>query len=398
MDRGLTLSDGRARTKGRPAEVSFKVGDAAVRYVVGSAADAALGQFLSGAVGRGGAVGIVHDRTVAGFVDSVLVPVARAATDREPLALALSASEPAKRMASVERLARRLWDLGLRHDGALVAVGGGITLNVAGLTAALFLRGVPLVSVPTTLLAAVDGVVSAKQGVNSGRVRNGLGSYLPPALVVAPLEVFATLPAGRRADAMFELSKNVLIGATPRSEPIAEWRNRILAGEDEPGTWHDMIVSGVRAKAPFLAVDPHEHGEALIFEYGHTVAHWLEMGGARLSHGAAVGVGMVAAAHAAEARGLPALEAHRELLAPLLAGLDLVELPSPDHLLWDRKRSSRVGDDRVPMLLSDGMRCVPSDRGSLLWLVPLAEVHRAAAAAASWTRPCRPRPRAAVRR
>jgi 3-dehydroquinate synthetase len=388
MDQGVSMTQTNeiSTTATRQRELRFRIGPAEVPYAVGGQAAAALERFLLTAIGRDAGVAIVHDPAVAGFVESHLVPVVSACTARRPLLVPAPASEAGKRLATVERLADRLWDLGLRHDGAVIAVGGGITLNVAGLTAALFLRGVPLVSVPTTLLAAVDGVVSAKQGVNSGRVRNGLGCYTAAALVVAPLDVFRTLPVERRLDAMFELCKNVLIGATAPSAPLAEWSRRMLAGDDGPEVWRDMIVSGVAAKVPYLAADAHERVEALIFEYGHTVAHWLEMGGAVRSHGAAVGLGMVAAAMVAEARGLPSLDRHRALLSDLLSRVEVGPLPPAGHLARDRKRSSSSRPGDVPVLLSDGTRCVPAPDGQPLWRVPQAELYEAAAAACRWAR------------
>ncbi|MGK2881701.1 MAG: iron-containing alcohol dehydrogenase [Mycobacterium sp.] len=322
-------------------------------------------------VGPGSVVGVVYDENVTNLVRNTIVPGLSRACGDNYVTAEVHASEVTKSLAQVEGICDTLWKGGLRGDGVVVAVGGGILLNTAGVAASLILRGIPLISVPTTVLAAVDGVVSAKQAVNSRNVRNGLGTYRPPAAAFAFDEAFETLSLQRKLDGVFELAKNCLIGVTDEPDLVQHLTSVVVAGTDTPADWQRAIRLGVDAKRALLEVDPHETGPALIFEYGHTVAHWLEMTRAVESHGAAVGVGALTASIIAETFGLPGQQAHLDLLAGL-RHVDLPhDIPELSELRHDRKRLSTTDHDTVPMLLSNGETCVPPVGGGHLWPVPV---------------------------
>ncbi len=116
-------------------------------------------------------------------------------------------SEPAKRLATVEKIARALISLGADRDATLVAVGGGVVGDVAGLVAATYLRGVRLVHVPTTLVAQVDSAVGGKTGVNLPEGKNLIGAFYPPELVIADPDVLGTLPHRQYRAGLYEIIK-----------------------------------------------------------------------------------------------------------------------------------------------------------------------------------------------
>jgi 3-dehydroquinate synthase len=234
------------------------------------------------------------------------------------------AGEAAKRLEVVAGLYERLAAVPAHRADPVVAVGGGSTTDVAGFAAATWLRGVPLVNVPTTLLGMVDAAVGGKTGVDLPAGKNLAGAFHQPVAVVADLGTLATLPPEEIRSGLAEVAKAGLVGDPDLAAAVAGAAGRAIAGD--PGALGPLVEAAVRVKATVVGADEREAIPAgtsrvgrLALNYGHTLGHALErLAGYRdLRHGEAVAIGMVFAARVAEATGLaaPGLAAgHVELL------------------------------------------------------------------------------------
>lgn len=194
--------------------------------------------------------------------------------------------EAHKTLTTVETLSGQLLEFGLARDGGIVALGGGLVGDVAGLAAALYMRGVPYVQVPTTLLAMIDASVGGKTAVNLGEVKNCIGRFHQPAHVCIDPEVLQTLPPGEFASGLGELAKYAML-----DKAFYEWVEHEISGEiisPEPpcavpwsGPWSGPCLSAAIAhcvgiKAGVVTRDELESGERMLLNYGHTFGHGLE--------------------------------------------------------------------------------------------------------------------------
>ena len=254
--------------------------------------------------------------------------------------LELPAGEEAKRLEVVAGLYQDLAAVPTRRADPVLAVGGGATTDVAGFVAATWLRGVPLVNVPTTVLAMVDAAVGGKTGVDLAQGKNLIGAFHQPVAVVADLDTLAGLPAAEVRSGLAEVAKAGLAGDPALAEALAADAGPATAGD--PVALAPLVEGAVRVKAAVVGADEREEASGgqvgrLVLNYGHTLGHALErLAGYRgLRHGEAVALGMVFAARVAEGIGLagPGLAAgHVRLLAALglpVGGVDL----DPDRVL-----------------------------------------------------------------
>jgi 3-dehydroquinate synthase len=203
--------------------------------------------------------------------------------------------ETAKRLATVEAIARKLVQVAADRRSTLVAVGGGVVGDVAGFVAATYLRGVRIIHVPTTLVAQVDSSIGGKTGVDLPEGKNLIGAFYPPALVVADPDVLSTLPHQQLRSGLYEVVKYGVI-ADPELFEFLERRMPALLRRD-PRALEWVIERCIRIKARVVSKDERESGLRQILNYGHTLGHALEAatGYRRFLHGEAVGVGMCAA-------------------------------------------------------------------------------------------------------
>lgn len=257
---------------------------------------------------------LVADR---GLPPSLVAEVESHLTAVAPTVLmSAAAEEQSKRLATVDELAERCLMGGANRQSCVVALGGGVVGNIAGLLAGLLFRGIRLVHLPTTLLSMSDSVLSLKQAVNSARGKNHLGMFYPPVFVWNHLPFLDSLPPSEIRSALCETIKNV-IGICP------ERYDEVAARLRPDGRYAPEVITGfidlcVDAKLSVMRDDPKERGTGLVLEYGHTVGHAAEiLTGGRLRHGFAIGVGMLAAARVAVLQGYMSRAdeaAHRELL------------------------------------------------------------------------------------
>lgn len=194
------------------------------------------------------------------------------------LFLAAADGEHGKSLAAVEGLCRRFADFGLTRGDVVVAVGGGSTTDTVGLAAALYHRGVPVIHLPTSLLAQVDASVGGKTAVNLPEGKNLVGAYWQPSAVLCDTDYLATLPAREMANGYGEIARCHFIGA-------GDLRGLELA---------EQIAASVRRKAEIVAADERDSSLRHLLNYGHTLGHALERAtDYALRHGEGVAVGTV---------------------------------------------------------------------------------------------------------
>ena len=238
-------------------------------------------------------------------------------------------------LAILDALARK----GLTRTDLVVALGGGVVGDVTGLAAALFLRGIAVVQVPTSLLAAVDSSVGGKTAVNIDAGKNLVGAFHQPSLVVCDPALLATLPAEDFADGCAEVIKYAFIGAEELHAFLEEHDVR-----DDPAL---AIALSVRRKRDAVAADEHDTGERQLLNLGHTIGHAIEMAsGFAVRHGHAVAIGMVAAAEGAAACGYATENAAPAMRALLRrAGLPVrTDFPAEVLLPYIGRDKKRAGD------------------------------------------------------
>jgi 3-dehydroquinate synthase len=211
--------------------------------------------------------------------------------------------ERAKHLRSVSALYDRLLDLGADRRTVVIVVGGGVLGDLAGFAAASFLRGMPLVQVPTTVVAQVDSAIGGKVGVNHPRGKNLIGAFHPPLAVLTDPLLLATLPPRELRAGLQEVVKYGVIASTRLFKRLERHLAAILACEADALV--PVIAECSRIKARVVSIDEHETGLRRILNFGHTVGHALEAltQYRRFLHGEAVGWGMLAAAEIARARG-----------------------------------------------------------------------------------------------
>jgi 5-deoxy-5-amino-3-dehydroquinate synthase len=220
----------------------------------------------------------------------------------DPWIVTMGDGERAKSLTTVGALCGDFARGGLLRGDVIVALGGGVVGDTAGLAAAVYHRGVALVHVPTTLLAQVDAAVGGKTAVNLAEGKNLVGAFHQPIGVVADPTLLATLPEAEFRSGLGEVAKYALL---PEGECVVDLlRVGVTAVmRRDPEVLTDLVAECVAIKAAIVATDPHEqHGARAVLNYGHTFAHALETtGGYDLAHGEAVAIGLVFAVHVARA-------------------------------------------------------------------------------------------------
>ena len=182
--------------------------------------------------------------------------------------------EPAKRLTQVEALAEQMVEAGADRSSVIIAFGGGIVGDVAGFLAAIFMRGIPVIQVPTTLLAQVDAAVGGKTGVNLVSGKNLLGSFHQPLAVLIDPDVLRTLPEREYRAGLYEIVKCGVIRDAELFELLDQCAPAVLSLE--PATVERIIAGAVGIKAEVVTADEREGDLRRILNFGHTFGHALE--------------------------------------------------------------------------------------------------------------------------
>ncbi len=268
--------------------VEVRAGAAPYQALIGEGLLRRVGPFVRQKLpGARGAV--ISDTNVASLYAETMLESLRGAGCAVEL-LTIPAGESSKSYAQAGTLCERLSALALDRSSFLVSLGGGVVGDLTGFVASIFLRGIPYVSLPTTLLAQVDSCIGGKTGVNSGAGKNLIGSFHHPALVLADTATLRTLPERIWNEGFAEAIKHGVIRDAALFDSVPEVTRENAA---------EFVERNIALKASIVAADERERsGLRALLNFGHTIGHAIEhaAGYGELLHGEAISLGMVAAA------------------------------------------------------------------------------------------------------
>jgi 3-dehydroquinate synthase len=240
----------------------------------------------------------------------------------------------------------------LGRDGAVIAFGGGVAGDLAGFVAATYLRGIPYVQVPTTLLAMIDSSVGGKTGVDVPAGKNLVGAFHQPRLVLADVELLGTLPRPQLAAGMAEAIKHSVIADAAALELLSDSAALL---EKDLERLEAVVTRSVEIKAGVVSRDEKEHGLRQILNFGHTIGHAVEaLTGFELLHGEAVAIGMAVESRIAETLGV-AEQGTQRAIVELLERFDLPKnIPEPlatEDLLEQMRTDKKARQETVRFAL-----------------------------------------------
>jgi 3-dehydroquinate synthase len=220
--------------------------------------------------------------------------------------LTIPAGEANKTRESWARLTDQLLANGFGRDSTVIALGGGVVGDLAGFVAATFMRGVPFVQIPTTLLAMIDASIGGKTGVDTPAGKNLVGAFHPPKAVFSDPQVLATLSLNEIRSGFAEAIKHGVIADAPYLDAVAGRAPEMLAtGGRESDSMLSLIVPSIEIKADIVSRDEREEGLRKVLNFGHTIGHAVELiSGYSLLHGEAVAIGMALESELAEKIGV----------------------------------------------------------------------------------------------
>ena len=233
--------------------------------------------------------------------------------------LDMADGETSKRLGAVEKLATKMVRLGADRRSVVIALGGGVVGDVAGFLASIYMRGIPVIQVPTTLVAQVDSAIGGKTGVNLVSGKNLIGTFHQPLSVLADPDALSTLPDREYRSGLFEAIKYGVI-RNPRIFELMETNREALLRRDGE-LLEQLIVECVQVKADVVSADEREGGERRILNFGHTIGHALESATKykHFLHGEAVGWGMIAASVIGKKLNITDSDTARRIIAMVLA-------------------------------------------------------------------------------
>jgi len=314
-----------------------------------------------------------------------LTPATAAISSAMPRATVFSTTVPAGEASKTREQWTALTDWllseGAGRDTVVIALGGGVVGDLAGFVAATYLRGVPVIQVPTSLLAMVDASIGGKTGVDTAHGKNLVGAFHQPATVIADPATLSTLPAPHLRAGIAEVIKHGAISDPALFNVAASWGATVHASHGAAFDWSgeqtlEVIARSVRTKATVVTADPLEKGRRAILNAGHTVAHALEReSNYAMLHGEAVAIGLVVEAALGEAAGVTA-KGTADALRSALGGSGLpTRLPQGskadqliDAMRVDKK--SRGGNLAFALLASIG---APAGSDATGWSTNLDE-------------------------
>jgi 3-dehydroquinate synthase len=299
------------------------------------------------------------------------------------LTLAVPSGEASKSRAEWARLGDALLAWGAGRDTTVVAVGGGVVGDLAGFVAATLHRGVPVVQVPTSLLAMVDASVGGKVGLDTPAGKNLVGAFHDPSLVVADVDALLTLPQPARRDGLAEMIKHGLIADAEHFSALCGVLPALAGGAGaEVPTLPALVAHSIGIKAAVVEADAREGGRRQVLNAGHTIAHAIEHALAyAVPHGAAVAAGLVVEARLAELLGV-AEEGLGDMVAGAVRRAGLPDAPPgsirDEALLAATRGDKKARGGRVEYALPVAVgRMDPGPAGR--WSRPVADEHVLAA-------------------
>lgn len=282
--------------------IEVALGDRSYPIVLGRGTLGALPELIAG-TGVRGAVGLVTDTNVGPLHG----PAVRGLVEGMGLHCvthAIPAGEENKRLGEIEAICGTFLEHGVDRAGLVAALGGGVVGDMAGFAAAAFMRGVPFIQIPTTIVAQVDSSVGGKTGVNHPLGKNTIGAFHQPAGVLIDLELLRTLPPRELRAGMAEAIKHGLIADADLFAYLEAHAEAALNGDLDALAY--PVRRSCEIKAAIVAADEREHGVRANLNYGHTFGHAIEAVTEYTAflHGEAISLGMCAAGALSRALGL----------------------------------------------------------------------------------------------
>lgn len=294
---------------------------------------------------------VISDRTVMRHCGQALRKVLR---KHSPLIIIVTAGERSKSHAVKLAIERRMFSGGCGRDSIIVAFGGGVVGDLAGYVAATYMRGLPYIQVPTTVLAMVDSSVGGKTGIDTPFGKNLVGAFWQPKAVFADTDCLRTLPRAHVVNGLVEALKMFLTHDAKAFGDLMHHINKVLKGDTHVLT--SVIRRAVKIKAGVVARDEKESGERMTLNLGHTVGHAIEqLSDYRMMHGIAVALGILVETRAAELMGLlnpKAFETIRSLFSRLTITPGALRPFSVDKVLRAAQldKKSKSGKTRYVLL------------------------------------------------
>lgn len=305
---------------------------------------------------------IVTDETVAGLHLQTLVSGLEGC-GVACRSIVMPAGEATKSFEHLERICCNLLEAGLERGDIIIALGGGVIGDLAGFAAAVALRGIDFIQIPTTLLAQVDSSVGGKTGINTAQGKNLVGSFHQPLLVLADTGLLSTLDDRQLRSGYAEVAKYGLLGDEPFFAWLEDNAAGLLAGDQDAQM--TAVEKSCLAKAAIVAKDEREHGVRALLNLGHTFGHAFEAAAGysgRLMHGEAVALGMAMAFRMSQDMGLCGdntagrVEAHlRTVGLPTRPGDIAIDMPGPDDLLALMAKDKKASGGRLAFILVRGV-------------------------------------------
>jgi 3-dehydroquinate synthase len=301
----------------------------------------------------GGVVVLAADGIASSWGETV-----RTALGREVPFIRVPDSEEKKTVTTVEQIIGTMLEHGVGRDWLAVIVGGGTAGDTAGFAASVFMRGIRFIHVPTTLLAQLDSSIGGKVAVNHRLGKNLIGSFAPPAGVVCDFETLSTLPARELRSGLYEALKAGVLADRKLFDTMVSHRGAILSRD---ATLETVVAAAIDVKIGIVTMDEREGDRRRLLNYGHTIGHGFETatGYRVITHGDAVGWGMIAANAIARERGILAAPEQTAIDEAILS-YDLEPLPPMDRgdvfdaITHDKKFR---GGKRVMVLALEIGRC-----------------------------------------
>jgi 3-dehydroquinate synthase len=271
------------------------------------------------------------------------------------------AGEEHKTIDTVMALCRRAAQLKLDRKCVFAALGGGVTGDLVGFAAAIYLRGVRVMQLPTTLLATVDSSVGGKTAVDIPEGKNLVGAFHQPCGVFIAPEALATLPERELKNGLAEAVKTAVLGDAELFALLEEHSGELLTSPLPLALYGEIILRCCKVKSAIVAADAHEHGCRAFLNYGHTFGHALELlSDFKIAHGEGVSLGMVAAAKLAVKLGICSAATGARQLALLRALGEPTEMPHTSAEAWleAMRGDKKAHDGRIVFILPEKIGAV----------------------------------------
>ncbi|RAL20073.1 hypothetical protein DL240_18755 [Lujinxingia litoralis] len=285
--------------------------------------------------------------------------------------IVMAEGEESKSMANYVKLVDQILAEGIDERSVLISLGGGAVANICGFIASTLYRGIGLVHVPTTLMAQCDASISHKQGINGSRGKNLVGSYYSPLAIAVDVEVLATLEDWLIPDGLSEVIKHALGQDRAYLDYLLDYQGAI----DDPDFLEYVVRKNIELKCELVAIDPKEHREGMVLQYGHSVGHPVEyLSGYDLNHGQSVAIGMMVAARVARLLGAcddAMVELHRQVIEKFTLPTHIPAHLKVDDILAAMRYNKRYLTEGTRMALLDGPGSLWQVDGD--WAIPVPD-------------------------